>query len=305
MPDPGPVPLHPSPLPSIPDVYRLLVSSLQDYAVIVMDADGIIRSWNPGAEKIKGWTAEQIIGESFEQFYTPESLAAGHPRHELERARATGRYEEEGWRVRRDGSRFWAHVVITALFDEQGELVGYGKVTNDLSARKRAEEQLATTLALLRDTALTDALTGLPNRRAWEDGLSRELARSRRTGTSLSVAAVDLDHFKAINDADGHSAGDRFLRRTAVAWKTVLRTHDLLARTGGEEFAVALPDCDLEAAGLVGDRFRALVPDGHTCSVGVARWDRSENAEELLQRADRALYEAKRSGRDRTVLGVG
>jgi diguanylate cyclase (GGDEF)-like protein/PAS domain S-box-containing protein len=297
--------VHPSPLPAIPDVYRLLVSSLHDYAVIVMDAEGIIRSWNPGAQAIKGWSADEIVGESFERFYTEEALAVGHPLRELERARATGRYDEEGWRLRKDGTRFWAHVVITALFDEQGELVGFGKVTNDLTTRKHAEEQLATTLALLRDNALTDALTGLANRRAWEDGLARELARARRTDSPLSVAAVDVDHFKRINDAGGHTAGDRFLRRTTTAWKTALRANDLLARTGGEEFAIALPDCALQAAGVIGDRFRALMPDGHTCSVGVAEWNRAENAEELLHRADRALYEAKRAGRDRTVLGDG
>lgn len=289
------------PLPGVADVYRLLVASLTDYAVIVLDPDGIVRSWNPGARRIKGWAADEIIGRSFEAFYTPESLAVGHPDRELERARAMGRYEEEGWRVRADGTRFWAHIVLTALFDEDGEHVGFGKVTSDLTERKLAEEQLANTLALLRDTALSDALTGLANRRAWDDGLHREVARARRGGASLCIAAIDVDHFKTINDEQGHGAGDRFLRRAAAAWRTALRASDLLARTGGEEFAVALPDCDLEAALAVGDRFRELTPEGLTCSVGVAQWDGEESREALMRRADRALYAAKRAGRDRTV----
>jgi diguanylate cyclase (GGDEF)-like protein/PAS domain S-box-containing protein len=297
----GPANPDDRPLPGVSDVYRLLVASLTDYAVIVLDPDGIVRSWNPGAERIKGWTADEIVGRSFETFYTPESLAVGHPDRELERARAMGRYDEEGWRVRADGTRFWAHFVITALFDPDGHLVGFGKVTSDLTDRKHAEEQLANTLALLRDTALSDALTGLANRRAWDDGLLREVARARRAGTTLCVAAVDVDHFKTMNDEQGHGAGDRFLRRAAAAWRTALRASDLLARTGGEEFAVALPDCDLEAAMRVGDRFRELTPAGLTCSVGVAQWDGEESRDALLQRADRALYAAKHAGRDRTL----
>jgi diguanylate cyclase (GGDEF)-like protein/PAS domain S-box-containing protein len=288
------------PLPGVPDVYRLLVASLTDYAVIVLDVDGIVRSWNPGAQQIKGYHADEIIGRSFESFYTPESLAVGHPARELERAAAMGRYDEEGWRVRKDGGRFWAHIVITALFDADGELVGFGKVTRDLTERKHAEEQLANTLALLRDTALTDALTGLANRRAWDDGLAREIARARRSSTPLCVGTMDLDNFKAMNDLHGHGAGDRFLRRTSSAWRTALRGGDLLARMGGEEFAVALPECELDAAVAVGDRFRALTPDGQSCSVGVAQWDGRETADDLLQRADRALYRAKNGGRDRT-----
>ncbi|CAB4914292.1 unannotated protein [freshwater metagenome] len=301
--DPVPEPSD-HPLPGVPDVHRRLVASLSDYAVIVLDPTGIVRSWNPGAERIKGWVAEEIVGRSFEAFYTPESLAVGHPRRELERAGAMGRYDEEGWRVRKDGGRFWAHVVITALHDDDGELVGFGKVTSDLTERKHAEEQLANTLALLRATSLTDALTGLANRRAWDDGLDRELARARRVGTPLCVAVLDIDHFKAMNDTHGHGAGDRFLRRATTAWRTVLRASDLLARIGGEEFAVALPDCDLPSAGGVGDRFRALTPDDQTCSVGVAQWDGTESADAILRRADVALYAAKRGGRDRTELAA-
>src|SRR5690349_17229475 len=124
-----------------PEQYKLLLDSVTEYAIFLLDAEGRIRSWNAGARRIKGWEADEIIGEHFSRFYTPEDLARDHPAHELEIARATGRYEEEGWRLRKDGTRFWASVLITALFVGE-DLVGYAKVTRDLTARRLAEEQM-------------------------------------------------------------------------------------------------------------------------------------------------------------------
>lgn len=120
----------------------LLVHSVTDYAIFLLDNDGHVVTWNPGAERIKGYSAEEIIGRHFSAFYTPEDISRGHPDHELEIAEEVGRFEEEGWRVRSDGGRFWANVVITAIRDGQGALAGFGKVTRDLTARRRAEEVL-------------------------------------------------------------------------------------------------------------------------------------------------------------------
>ena len=122
--------------------YRLLVEGVKDYAIFMLDPTGRIVSWNPGVERIKGYAAEEVIGKHFSLFYTEKDLQRGHPQHELEVATAEGRFEEEGWRVRKDGSTFWANVVITALFDEDRRLVGFAKVTRDLTERKRAEEDL-------------------------------------------------------------------------------------------------------------------------------------------------------------------
>ena len=122
--------------------FRLLVESVRDYAIFMLDADGHIASWNVGAERIKGYTEEEILGRHFSVFYTEEARAKRHPQHELEIATETGRYEEEGWRLRKDGTRFWANVVITALFDEDGTLRGFGKVTRDMTERREAEERL-------------------------------------------------------------------------------------------------------------------------------------------------------------------
>jgi PAS domain S-box-containing protein len=123
--------------------YKLLVESIRDYAVFMLDPGGYINSWNPGAERIKGWRADEIIGQHFSRFYPDEDLRAGKCEMELEVAARTGRFEDEGWRLRKDGTRFWANVIISAIRSpESGELIGYSKVTRDLTERKQAEEQL-------------------------------------------------------------------------------------------------------------------------------------------------------------------
>ena len=123
--------------------YRLLVSTVRDYAILMLDPSGTVATWNAGAERLKGYTAHEIIGRSFEQFYTPDDRARGRPAHLLQIARDEGRVEDEGWRVRKDGTRFWADVIITALHDDSGTLVGYAKVTRDLTDRRAAELALA------------------------------------------------------------------------------------------------------------------------------------------------------------------
>jgi two-component system CheB/CheR fusion protein len=120
--------------------FRLLVEGTKDYAIFLLDLEGHIVSWNQGAERIKQFKAEEIIGEHFSRFYPPEDIAAGKPARELKIAAAQGKYEEEGWRLRKDGSRFWASVLITALRDEDGNLRGFSKVTRDITERKQAEE---------------------------------------------------------------------------------------------------------------------------------------------------------------------
>jgi diguanylate cyclase (GGDEF)-like protein len=167
---------------------------------------------------------------------------------------------------------------------------------SDSIARERAE-----LMATLAEVARTDDLTGLANRRAWDESLDRELARAKREATPLSIAILDLDRFKDYNDVHGHQAGDRMLKELAAAWRQELRATDILARYGGEEFALALPGCDVgDATGLI-ERLRAATPADQTVSAGLARWDGLESAESLFGRADRALYAAKEGGRDRIV----
>lgn len=131
-------PLAPGPLQS-DEVFRLLVNSVSDYAIFLLDPAGHVASWNLGAERLKGYKAAEIIGKHFSVFYTPAELAEGKPQHELDVAAATGRFEDEGWRVRKDGSRFWANVVLTRILDTSGKHIGFGKITRDLSDRRLSE----------------------------------------------------------------------------------------------------------------------------------------------------------------------
>ena len=122
------------------EMFRLLIDSVQDYAIFMLDPNGNVSSWNHGAERIKGYRPDEIIGKHFSLFYTPEDRENNKPEHNLELARTEGRMEEEGWRIRKDGTRFWANVVITAVHDDSGTLRGFAKVTRDITSRREAEE---------------------------------------------------------------------------------------------------------------------------------------------------------------------
>jgi diguanylate cyclase (GGDEF)-like protein len=154
----------------------------------------------------------------------------------------------------------------------------------------------------VRRSARTDALTGLANRRAWDEIVAREVSRAQRAGRPLCVALLDLDQFKALNDQQGHLAGDRFLQDAANAWGATIRGSDVLTRYGGDEFALLLPDTDPIRAGEALDRLRDATPEGSGFSAGLARWEPGEDGDMLLTRADAALYEAKRGGGGRTVV---
>ena len=159
----------------------------------------------------------------------------------------------------------------------------------------------AAALERLMVLARTDPLTDLSNRRGWQDELARELSRADRGGEPLSIGLIDLDEFKGFNDQWGHAAGDRLLLTAAARWRRRLRLSDLIARIGGDEFGMILPACGIEQAVSLGDQLRAALPDGLSCSIGVAEWVQGEPAEQLMDRADRALYAAKDAGRNRTA----
>src|SRR5262249_20639727 len=122
--------------------FRILVQGVTDYAIYMLDPEGRVTNWNVGAERIKGYAPHEIVGEHFSRFYTREDREAGVPDRALETARETGRYESEGWRVRKDGSRFWASVVIDAIRDEDGKLIGFAKITRDMTEKRDAQLRL-------------------------------------------------------------------------------------------------------------------------------------------------------------------
>lgn len=173
------------------------------------------------------------------------------------------------------------------------------EMTASLSARSRNLEQ----------AALTDGLTGMQNRRYFDDALKEYLHEFRRIDRPVGLMILDLDHFKQVNDTYGHDAGDEVLRSVAKCLKSMTRYHDVVARLGGEEFAIVAPNMDIELLQRVADRMRKAIAAlsietagsqlNITSSVGLALWDKQETAEEFYRRADKQLYEAKRQGRNR------
>jgi PAS domain S-box-containing protein len=202
---------------------RLLVAQVQDYAIFLIDPDGRIASWNLGAERIKGYSAEEIIGQAYASFFTPEDQAAGRPERLLHAARVSGRVADEGWRVRKDGTRFWADAVLTALYDAKGHLRGYAKVTRDLTERRRAEQEREAQAAALqqRSAELREVNAELE---AFSYTVSHDLRAPLRAMRGFAEALLE-DHAEAL-DAEGHE----YARRIADAAERMDRLiQDILA----------------------------------------------------------------------------
>jgi len=423
--------------------FRLLVEGVTDYAIYMLDLQGRVVNWNAGAQRAKGYMADEIVGQHFSVFYGSPERQARTPDANLGIALKTGRFEDEGWRYRKDGSAFWAHVVIDAIHDEEGKMIGFAKITRDVTERREHEQQLlrardlaqaqsakmselsgfldtiisnipscvivedaisreilmvndkaeqlfgfskslimhkrphecmsaelsdyfnsladialrsegihtreqllltaggervlhtrATTIsgkdmrqnyvmlivedvtdqreadARIRHMAHHDNLTSLPNRILFRQRLSEALRIAGQTCQTSATLCLDLDNFKNVNDALGHQIGDDLLRVVAKRLRSVLRDQDTLARIGGDEFAIVLPNVrNADEAAIVAQRLiEAIRPpvnvEGHNLSVGlsvgIALTSQATNTpEHMLRCADMALYEAKRNGRNR------
>jgi PAS domain S-box-containing protein len=245
--------------------FRLLVESVQDYAIFRLDGEGRIASWNLGAERMKGYCAEEVIGRHFSMFYTPEDLQQGKHRQMLERARTTGAAHDAGWRVRKDGTRFWAGAAITALHDDEGRLHGFAKITHDMTERRRHEEALEQAIRA-RDEFLQIA--------------SHELK------TPLTPLQLQLDALARALERAGVQ-NERLTRKLEAATRQAARLSRLVeslldvSRITGGRLALELEEFDLaELVCEVADRFRDearqagcdLVVRADGALVG--RWDR-------------------------------
>ena len=168
----------------------------------------------------------------------------------------------------------------------------------------RGDRRQHAAISQLAIEANLDPLTNVANRRLWNHALDEELRRARHDGGLFTVTLIDLDHFKVYNDTYGHPAGDRHLRMVADILVEAVRRNDLVARLGGEEFALLLSGSAASDAARVVDRIQPLIPNGQTLSAGIAQWNGTESAGELIARADLALYDAKAAGRNRLALAA-
>ncbi|WP_295640668.1 diguanylate cyclase [uncultured Methylibium sp.] len=286
------------------------------FGVIAVDTTGVIRSVNPAALDMLGYRADELIGTATpERLHDPAELAAraaelsaefGRPITPLQALGAKARLgppDEREWTyLRKDGSRFPVGLTVSAIRADAGRITGYLALAIDITERKRAEETI-------RHLAHHDPLTGLPNRSLLADRLDVALRRAQRNGERVAVMALDLDHFKRINDTLGHAAGDRLLQAVAERLLASVRPSDTVARMGGDEFVVLLDgirgSADIEPiASAILQRMAQPVVDGPnellvTTSLGVAVYpDSAATAAVLLEQADAAMYEAKSAGRN-------
>lgn len=272
----------------------ILAAIGEGYALSV---DGRITEVNDALCSLTGYSREELVGAGQPWPFWPRPSGLWSP----DLTGAPPEQEIVAQMIRRDGSRFEAEVNARAAHNPDGSVLGWVIAIRDVSDRRRYEAEL-------ERMATHDPLTGLANHRLFHQRLSEEVAMARRYGRSLSVAILDLDHFKEINDAHGHLVGDQTLKTVAHRLAEMVREGELLARVGGEEFAWILPEADEEGARMAAERGRAAVssaelpPAGRiTISVGVANLEEGLDASGLYDRADHALLTAKREGRDRTV----
>lgn len=286
----------------------MTVESITDCAIVQLDALGRVLSWNKGAQRIKGWSAREIKGQHVSRFYSPEDIEHGAPQRDLDLA-AEGRFETEGWRARRDGSRFWANVVLTAVRDPGGVLHGFAQLTRDFTARRQVDAQRKRDQERLESAALHDSLTGLANRQLLDDRVSLAIAHARRNKGAMAVLYLDLDGFKEVNDNLGHAGGDLLLKAVARRLAAAGRAVDTTARLGGDEFGLVLwqisspGDAARVASKVIKTASQPYDIGGRavavTMSAGVAIYpEHGEDAAALLKSADLALHDVKHSGKN-------
>ncbi|WP_019515145.1 bifunctional diguanylate cyclase/phosphodiesterase [Sphingomonas sp. Mn802worker] len=284
-------------------VFERLVRGISDYAICLINPDGTVANWNVGAERLKGYRAEEIVGEHFGRFYGAADRWAGVPNRNLATALREGRFEDEAPRFRKDGTSFLANVVIDPIFLDDGSLLGFAKITRDRTEYVRNAQSIDY-------MARHDALTRLSNRKHFLDQLDTTLSAMRERGSGepaerLAVISIDLDGFKGINDAYGHSTADALLQALGARMASRLFEGELIARLGSDEFiAFKRYDGAAELDGFL-ERLRHATSEPVTlpgcrlipqASMGVARFpDDAATRDALMTEADLAMNRAKGS----------
>jgi diguanylate cyclase (GGDEF)-like protein/PAS domain S-box-containing protein len=284
-----------------------LLTSITDYALVGLDREGRVHAWNETIGRVTGHD-DGVVGTPYSVFYPPDASTPELVNDRLREADQNGWSLDEGQRRRADGSQFWGSTMISPLperdaADADPGDAAYCMVVRDISDKRDAIES--------RNRAVfVDHLTGVANRRAFFEAAELELQRNRRAPRPTALILIDADHFKRVNDRYGHPGGDAALRELGRLLASTFRQVDVVARVGGEEFAVLLPSTTLAGAAALAERLRVLVAeqpihyDGSeivcTVSAGVAASDGTAlTLDTLMKRADRALYAAKANGRNR------
>ncbi|UAW98811.1 diguanylate cyclase [Halopseudomonas nanhaiensis] len=295
-----------------------------DVGVVVLDRDYRVEVWNSFMENHSGRSATEVAHTTLFELF-PE-IDQGWFTHKVETAVMLGTRAFTIWEQRPNLVRFKSYQPITGLADEMyqnvtilplrstnGETDHVCLIIYDVTGVAVNKRQLESANAQLQELALRDGLTGLLNRRYWEQCVEREFARHMRYDTPVSLVMFDIDHFKAVNDTYGHQTGDEVIREVARVTRNMARETDYAGRYGGEEFVVLLPDTDLNGGRQFAERLRLAIcklrvdhegkPLQFTVSLGAACLDSKMNTHaELVERADKALYQSKENGRNQTTV---
>lgn len=286
-----------------PARYAELVRNVSAYGIYMVDRQGRIQSWNRGAANITGYAERDVVGKPYDMMFAESGVRDAQPLKTMNYARTNGHCRDDQNRRKRSGEEFVAHITLDAVRSVQGEISGFVEVFHDITEQKRREDRLY-------QRATRDALTGLYNRGHFTEMATIEIDRARRFAEPLSVALLDIDHFKKVNDTYGHEVGDKVIVCLAATSARFIRKIDFIGRIGGEEFALMLPRANKEPAmeatqrlrlKLAEQRVQVLDKDIHfTVSIGIATLrPTTKDLAELLRNADAALYKAKREGRNR------
>jgi diguanylate cyclase (GGDEF)-like protein len=286
-----------------------ILTNIADYAVVSLDRDGHVSAWNDTIGRVTRFGPE-IVGQPYSVFFPDGATTDARQFDRLREAQANGWNLEEGARLRADGTQFWGSAMIsplpeTAALHEGEPDSAYCMILRDISDKHAAG-------AAAHSATFSDTLTGVSNRRAFFDAAQKELGRRRQSPRATSLVVFDTDHLKSINERLGASAGDQSLRQLAARLRATFREVDVVARMGGNQFAVLLPSTDRAGALIVAERVRAQIaaqvpaPDGSviafTVSAGVAEMDDDTNElTALMARAELAMRRAKQQGRNQVT----